>query len=118
MTPVQRLTCIEEQVAQCARLLSRQTGEIQALQAALNAIFLVVGANPAIRDAVGSQMERSVALNLGESTDQLQLEGFDRAATLICEAMNQAAWATEPTPSQLLREATNHYDSIWASMQP
>jgi hypothetical protein len=118
MTPIQRLSALEDCIDQYTRRISRQKGEIQALQAALNAIFLVIGANPAIREAVASQMERSIALNLASSTDQSLVDGFDSAATLVCEAMNQAQSRTEPTSSQLLEDATSEYDSIWANMQP
>jgi hypothetical protein len=86
-TPEERLIHLEQNFRFLAAVVSRQSGELQALQAAFNGFLIFAGDNPNIQKQIELELERCVASNLGASTNQDRVDGFDNAANLIRLAM-------------------------------
>lgn len=87
-SPLERLTALEDAVRLIVNTVSKQAGELQAVQAGFQGLLLVVGADANIRGAIEQHLERCAAMNLGASTNQPMVDSFTDAANLIRLAMD------------------------------
>jgi hypothetical protein len=90
-SPEERLMKLEQDLRFMASVVSRQSGELQALQAAFYGFLIFAGGIPEINRQIDLELEKCVASNLGSSTNQDRVEGFDETANLIRLAMASLA---------------------------
>jgi CheY-specific phosphatase CheX len=90
--PEERLAVLEENMKLMASVFSRQAGQLQAVHAALRGFLIFAGDIGDIRTQIELELEKQVALNLGESVNQEKNDAFDALANdlrLIMDSMNE-----------------------------
>lgn len=92
----ERLAALESAVRFIADTMSRQAGELQALQAGLHGLLRVAGPDQRIRDAIEYQLEKCIAMNLG-------VQGNSRCEAVAHVAHGRAAKLVGGSPSAALR---------------
>ncbi|MFO6420666.1 hypothetical protein ACLBKS_10725 [Hylemonella sp. W303a] len=90
-SPEERLMKLEQDLKYMASVVSRQSGELQALQAAFYGFLIIAGGIPEINRQIDLELEKCGASNLGSSTNQDRVDGFDETANLIRLAMASVA---------------------------
>jgi hypothetical protein len=84
-----RMKRAEDAIRLLAEELSRQGGQIQAIEGAVLGILKVAGIDERVQHVVALEFERRAAFNLGSSTNQPQVDTFAELSSLLLMAMNE-----------------------------
>ena len=84
-----RLKKVEDAIRLLAEEMSRQGGQLQAIEGAVLGILKVAGVDDQVRHEVEQEFERRAAFNLGSSTNQPQVDTFEELSNLLRLAMDE-----------------------------
>jgi hypothetical protein len=90
-TARERLADLEKNFKLLASVVSRQAGELQALNAAFHGFLIFAGDVKEVRQQIELQLEKCTASNLGSSTNPDLVDAFEEAANLLRLAMDSMA---------------------------